>query len=84
MIDKAAMRKADGRIDFAMTGDTLGTRVVIEPRTGDRWRVTILDDANLTEHVCHVQDLHTDTCDPLELLRLALNAYREYRESVTA
>ena len=80
MIDKTAMRKAGDSLNFALLGykeSTLDYRVIIEPRTGDRWRITVLDKA-MPEGICFVDDLHSDSLEPMELVRLALNAYRDH------
>lgn len=79
-IDKTAMRKAGDSLNFAMLGykeSTLDYRVIVEARTGDRWRVEIHDKA-MPDGVCFVDDLHSDSTEPMELLRLALNAYRDH------
>ncbi|UTN92976.1 hypothetical protein SEA_FINKLE_62 [Gordonia phage Finkle] len=80
-IDKTAMRKSGDSLDFALLGykeSTLDYRVIVEARTGDRWRVTVLDKA-MPEGVCFVDDIRSDSTEPMELVRLALNAYREHR-----
>lgn len=77
--DKAAMRKSKGQIRFDMVGVLGDCVVIIEPRTGNRWRVTILDDHQLGPDIAHVQDIHSSTASEIELLRVALNAYRGLR-----
>ncbi|WP_353107782.1 hypothetical protein [Gordonia sp. (in: high G+C Gram-positive bacteria)] len=92
-VDKAAMRKAQRTSNFeahdTIRFDRVGEgphrslcadwSIQIDPRTGDRWRVTIHDTSAMGEDVCYVADLHTDTTSPIELLRLALNDYREHQ-----
>lgn len=82
--DKTKMRKNGAVIQFQYVNHVSDCWVLIEPRTGDRWRYTINDNDQLSENYVHVADLHSDTTHPLELLRLALNDYRAYRGEVTA
>ncbi|MBY4571232.1 hypothetical protein ACN95_14525 [Gordonia sihwensis] len=81
-IDKTAMRKAGESVGFHYSHTGADCWVTIEPRTGDRWRYTISDNDQLSDQFVHVSDLHSDATNPLELLRLALNDYREYRGPV--
>lgn len=78
-VDKTAMRKQKRQIRFDLNGACLDCIVIIEPRTGSRWRVTIFDDAQLGDGIVHVEDIQSDETSEIELLRLALNAYREHR-----
>lgn len=82
--DKTAMRRSGVVIRFQFVNDASDCWITIEPRTGDRWRYTISDNDQLSDQFVHVSDLHSDTTNPLELLRLALNDYREYRGPVVA
>lgn len=84
-VDKDALRKANAAIGFNRIGDgtmPLDYRIDIEPRTGDAWRVMIQDVGQLGDSICHVETIHADTTSSIELLRLALNAYREHRGPV--
>lgn len=92
-INKDAMRRAQrggtfeahdtirfDRIGEGPRGKLCGDwSVQIDPRTGDRWRITIHDTWQMGEHFCHVADIHADTTSPIELLRLALEAYRAHQ-----
>lgn len=83
-VDKAALRKAGKSLTFSRIIDGqlapgLQCLVSIEPRPGDRWRVTLHDNYLLGDSICHVEDIHSDSDSPLELLRLALNSYRDHR-----
>lgn len=81
-LDKTALR--DRAVKFEMVGDSTDCWVAIQPRSGDRWRVTISDDEQLSEQFVYDADLRADTSNPLELLRLALNGYHAYRSEVAA
>lgn len=85
--DKDALRKAEMPIIFNLVSPDnpaawIDSSVRIEARAGDAWRVLIFDTDQLGEHICHVENITTDTTNALELLRLALNAYRDYRGPV--
>lgn len=85
--DKDTLRRDGHALSFNLvTADDpaawLDFSVHIEPRTGDEWRVRINDTDQLGENICHVDTIRTDTTNALELVRISLNAYRDYRGPV--
>jgi hypothetical protein len=87
--DKDALRRSGGKIQFNLVrpGDPaawMDSSVSIEPRTGDAWRACICDTDQLGEQICHVETIRSATTNALELLRVALNAYRTHRGPVDA
>lgn len=83
MIDKDALRKRGGSVCFILSDpdphERMDHTVLIAPRTGDAWRVTVFDREQMGTELCHTETIHTDTTSEIELLRVALNHYRAHR-----
>lgn len=49
------------------------------PRKNNEWRVTIHDVDRMGHDICHVDTIHCDSTNPIDILHAALDAYREDR-----
>ncbi|MFZ2274739.1 hypothetical protein [Corynebacterium variabile] len=79
---KSGLSLAFNRVMAGNPEAWMDSSVHIEPRKGDAWRVTISDTDQLGAEICHVDTIHAETTNALEVLRIALNAYRDYRGPV--
>ena len=65
------------RVDGADPTDDLG--LTAEARKNSQWRVTIHDTRRLGDDLCHIDTITCYSTNPLDILRAALDAYRDHR-----